>query len=54
MRPAASDKVGLALATLALVPLNGLRHPAEGDTCGWYIWGGADFSSYYRTRDPLG
>jgi hypothetical protein len=21
-------------------PINGLRHPQEGDTTGWYIWGG--------------
>lgn len=21
-------------------PLNGLRHPAAGETCGWYIWAG--------------
>ena len=20
------------------VPLHGLRHPAAGDTCGWYLW----------------
>jgi hypothetical protein len=25
-------------------PLNGLRHPLEGDTTGWYIWSGEDFS----------
>lgn len=23
-------------------PLNGLRHPPVGDTCGWYIWRGGD------------
>jgi len=23
-------------------PLNGLRHPPERDTCGWYIWAGAE------------
>lgn len=22
------------------VPINGLRHPPEGDTTGWYIWAG--------------
>jgi|SRR6478609_7715696 len=37
--PTGSDKVGMALATLADSPLHGLRHaPGEG-TCGWYIWG---------------
>lgn len=38
--PAAADKVGLAIGTLAQLPLNALRHPAENGTCGWYIWGG--------------
>jgi hypothetical protein len=26
-------------------PINGLRHPQEGDTTGWYIWAGEDFST---------
>lgn len=26
-------------------PLNGLRHPPEGDTTGWYIWSGEKWSS---------
>lgn len=25
-------------------PINGLRHPPEGDTTGWYIWSGEDLS----------
>lgn len=25
-------------------PLNGLRHPPEGDHTGWYLWAGEDFS----------
>ena len=25
------------------MPLNGLRHPAAGDTCGWYLWAGEEF-----------
>lgn len=33
-------KVGVALATLQLRPLNALRHPPGHDTSGWYIWGG--------------
>lgn len=28
-----------------LWPLNGLRHPPEGRTCGWYIWRGENFSN---------
>ncbi len=26
------------------LPVNGLRHPIENDTCGWYIWSGEEFS----------
>jgi hypothetical protein len=25
-------------------PINGLRHPPEGDATGWYIWGGEEYS----------
>lgn len=25
-------------------PINGLRHPNEGDTSGWYIWFGEEYS----------
>ena len=39
-----TDKVGLAVATLGLAPINGLRHPLSGDTTGWYIWCGEQFS----------
>ncbi|MGH7025251.1 MAG: immunity protein Imm33 domain-containing protein [Caulobacteraceae bacterium] len=26
------------------LPLNGLRHPPAGQTTGWYLWAGVDFS----------
>ena len=26
------------------LPLNGLRHPLEGQSCGWFLWAGAEFS----------
>lgn len=29
----------------AIVPINGLRHPPQADTTGWYIWAGEDLSS---------
>ena len=32
--------VGIALRTLRMLPLNGLRHSPSGDTSGWFIWGG--------------
>jgi hypothetical protein len=43
--PSAFQKVGIALSTLHLEPLNGLRHWPERETCGWYIWGGVEMSS---------
>ncbi|WP_110057607.1 hypothetical protein [Chitinophaga sp. S165] len=30
--------------TRDLYPINGLRHPPEGETTGWYIWAGEEFS----------
>jgi hypothetical protein len=27
------------------LPINGLRHPPAGRSCGWYIWAGAELSS---------
>ena len=38
--PGADQRLGIALSTLGLLPLNALRHQAENGTCGWYIWGG--------------
>lgn len=28
-----------------IVPLNGLRHPPEGNTSGWYLWAGEELTS---------
>ena len=33
-------KLGIALTTLDLLPLNASRHRQENGTCGWYIYGG--------------
>jgi hypothetical protein len=34
-------KVGVAgNVREGLLPINGLRHPAVGDTTGWYLWAG--------------
>ena len=39
------SKVGIAQnARQGHLPLNGLRLGTEGGTCGWYIWGGEEFS----------
>ena len=43
--PSGFEKVGIALSTLHLEPLNGLRHRPESGTSGWYIWGGPDLST---------
>jgi hypothetical protein len=44
--PAKPDlKSGLAVSTKGRIPMNGLRHPVEGGTTGWYIWFGEDFSN---------
>jgi hypothetical protein len=38
-------KVGIALNVKSgLRPINGLRHPPQGDTTGWHIWAGEEFS----------
>lgn len=40
-----SLKVGISLNVKeGLLPINGLRHLPEGDTSGWYIWAGEEFS----------
>lgn len=47
-------KVGIALNVKSgLLPLNGLRHPPEGDTTGWYIWAGQEFSTAPDFFKPL-
>jgi len=47
-------KVGIALNVReGVVPINGLRHPPEGDTTGWYIWAGEELSSDPDFFKPL-
>jgi hypothetical protein len=36
-----------------LLPINGLRHPEVGDTCGWYVWAGESFSEDPGFFQPL-
>ena len=38
------DKIGFALSTAGLKPINGLRHPLSPGMSGWYIWCGEAFS----------
>ena len=42
--PEPLQKLGIAPQTLHLEPLNGLRHRAEGSTCGWFSGGGTELS----------
>ncbi|MFP5390625.1 MAG: hypothetical protein ACLGI6_03635 [Gammaproteobacteria bacterium] len=38
------EKLGIALATLGSLPINGLRIRLDG-TCGWFIWAGGEPST---------
>lgn len=47
-------KVGIALNVReGILPINGLRHPPEGDTTGWYIWAGEELASNPDFFKPL-
>jgi hypothetical protein len=41
---AADSKLGFAISTKGKTPINGLRHLPQGETCGWFIWCGTEFS----------
>lgn len=47
------SKVGIALQTLGKSPLNALRHTPKGETNGWYIWAGEEFSESVDFFQPL-
>ena len=40
--PPPSSRVGIAVHTLGLHPLNGMRIAPHGNVCGWYLWGGGE------------
>lgn len=49
-----NQKIGVAENVRAgIEPINGLRHPAEGDTTGWYIWAGEELSDSSDFFKPL-
>jgi hypothetical protein len=56
-RPNPDETLCLAMETLRMLPLNGLRYPLAEGSSGWYIWGGeqmlqtADFFSAVKVRD---
>jgi hypothetical protein len=52
--PEPGMKVGISRTVLGDIhPLNGMRHPPEGDTTGWYIWAGEELSSEADFFVPL-
>jgi hypothetical protein len=52
--PLSGEKVGIARNVRQDIwPVNGLRHPPAGDTCGWYIWAGEELSSAVDFFVPL-
>jgi len=36
--------LGIALPTIGSLPLNGLRHPPDRGTSGWFVWAGETLS----------
>ncbi len=48
-----NTKTGFALSTKGQLPVNGLRHPPEKETSGWYIWCGQEFSDAADFFAPL-
>lgn len=47
-------KVGISLNVKdGITPINGLRHPPEGDTTGWYIWAGEELDHSSDFFKPL-
>ena len=51
-QPGTEETLGIALATLGKLPINGLRIHLEG-TCGWFIWAGGEPSSDPDFYQPL-
>lgn len=51
--PDESSKLGLALETMGMLPINGLRHSETEGTCGWYIWCGEKLSNDSGFFSPL-
>jgi hypothetical protein len=48
----AGEKLGIALATIGKLPINGLRIRLDG-TCGWFIWAGEEASTDADFYQPL-
>lgn len=53
MLPLQHDRLGIALETLDLAPINGLRIPALSGSSGWFIFGGTEPSTDADFYSPL-
>src|SRR5438128_531236 len=51
--PVAGSRVGIAIQTLGLQPLNGMRIDPEGGASGWYLWGGGESSAADDFYQPM-
>lgn len=51
--PLSHEFVGIAMSTLGLQPINGLRHPREGRGCGWFLWCGTEWSDADDFFSPM-
>ncbi len=47
------EKIGIALATINLMPINGMRIPALSGSTGWYVYGGPEQSADADFYKPL-
>jgi hypothetical protein len=49
--PVPGSRVGIAVETLGLQPLNGMRIDPGSGVCGWFLWGGgepSDADDFYK------
>lgn len=48
------QKIGVSKnLTSGIMPINGLRHPPENGTAGWYIWAGGEITTDTNFWKPL-
>jgi hypothetical protein len=52
-QPLPDEMISLALDTLRMTPLNGLRYLPEAGGSGWYIWGGEEMSQAADFFSPI-
>ena len=51
--PLHDDRLGIAVCTLQLAPINGMRIPELSGSSGWYIFGGDEASDREEFYSPL-